>query len=303
MAQCLTPVKVRQDLEVPCKKCLLCRSNRTRIDYARWILEARYWPQRLTSVTLTEVDQALVRTPQGYPTLDKRRAQAFLDRVRKSWQRERKKGISPGYVAPFPEEYRQKVLDGWIRYFLRAEYGDASFRPHYHLLIAGPSPRWWNINAGHLWPYGRSHVTPIGTGETTQFAYVTGHTLKKSLPLSEVKLRGRQAPFNLSSRSPPIGGMRLQNIERIHQDPQLARERELTGDVRPIWRKDGIVYPLDRWQIKKLREAFDIPQLARDRPPRQEMSDQDKQKREARAKHLKQLFEEMQKSPPKRARI
>lgn len=93
-------------IEVPCGKCLECRIQRTRQWADRCVLEAKQYKYNYF-VTLTYDDNHLPIKN----SLDSKDLQLFMKRLRKKF-----KGIK-------------------IRFLACGEYGDISWRPHYHLLL------------------------------------------------------------------------------------------------------------------------------------------------------------------------
>lgn len=93
-------------IEVPCGKCLECRIQRTRQWADRCVLEAKKYKDNYF-VTLTYDDDHLPERNSLKP----KDLQDFMKRLRKKF-----KGVK-------------------IRFFACGEYGDISWRPHYHLLL------------------------------------------------------------------------------------------------------------------------------------------------------------------------
>ena len=93
-------------IQVPCQKCLECRIQYARSWADRCVLEAKQYKHNYF-VTLTYDDYFL----PDRNSLEPKDVQLFMKRLRKHF-----KGIK-------------------IRFLLSGEYGDSSFRPHYHLLL------------------------------------------------------------------------------------------------------------------------------------------------------------------------
>lgn len=204
-------------ITIPCGQCVGCRLAYSREWANRCMLEMQYHDSAYF-VTLTYDDDHIPRSYYPDPetgeamvsyTLKKRDVQLFMKRLRKA------------------------KSDDKIRFFAAGEYGDQTFRPHYHLIIFG-------LHLDDLTPYKQSpqghqyynspciqrawsvvvtrkdSITPLAvpigyavvsevTWETC--AYVARYTMKK--------LRGNDAefyrkfnlqpPFSLMSRKPGIG--------------------------------------------------------------------------------------------------
>lgn len=93
-------------VEVPCQKCLECRVQYARSWADRCVLEAKQYKHNYF-VTLTYDDYFL----PNKNSLEPKDVQLFMKRLRKKF-----KGLK-------------------IRFLMSGEYGDISFRPHYHLLL------------------------------------------------------------------------------------------------------------------------------------------------------------------------
>lgn len=90
-------------IQIPCNRCMGCRIQKVRMWSARMIHESRLYSDN-SFITLSYSDAAL---PPGQ-TLVKRDVQLFVKRLRKALE---------------PKK---------IRFFLCGEYGERTFRPHYH---------------------------------------------------------------------------------------------------------------------------------------------------------------------------
>ena len=96
---------------IKCGRCIGCRLDRSKEWAVRCVHEQQMHEQSCF-VTLTYKDTELVHTPDGHPTLFHEHFQLFMKRLRK------------------------KFGDN-ISYFMSGEYGDETFRPHYHAILFG----------------------------------------------------------------------------------------------------------------------------------------------------------------------
>ncbi|AXH76706.1 MAG: replication initiator protein [Microviridae sp.] len=183
---------------LPCGSCLGCR-----------LANALSWAVRCTLehsthdysnwLTLT-YDEAHV--PK---TLDRAHLQRFLRRVRKI--------SSPGRV----------------RFFGCGEYGETTGRPHYHLLLWGPTRS--DADLQRCWPHGHikfAEVTP------QRIAYTAGYVVKKVGPRELRKehvdpATGEwwkyQPPFLQMSRRPGIGGEARMNFPDSWRSHAIYKSR------------------------------------------------------------------------------
>lgn len=94
-------------IQVPCGKCLECRIQHARSWADRCVLEAKKSPDRNYFITLTYDDDHL---PE-------------------------RNSLDPDDMTKFIKRLRKHFKDVKIKYFYCGEYGDKSFRPHYHILL------------------------------------------------------------------------------------------------------------------------------------------------------------------------
>lgn len=202
---------VRQYVEIPCGQCIGCRLEYSRQWANRCMMELESHDSAYF-VTLTYNDESLPRswyadpaTGEALPsfTLRKRDLQLFFKRLRKR----------------FP--------DSRIRYYAAGEYGDTTFRPHYHCIIYGlhlddlslysRTVEGWSYftspSLDRVWSIRRSDGTfsPIGfavignvTWETC--AYTARYVLKKQTGQTKTfyEEHGLEPEFVLMSRRPGI---------------------------------------------------------------------------------------------------
>lgn len=198
------------DLEivpVPCGKCPGCRLDRGKKWADRMLLEFESPPDNMPRrtalfVTLTYDDDHLPRmtctdgSVRG--TLCKADPQLFLKRLRK-------------YFAPKR-----------IRFYNAGEYGDQTFRPHYHQILFGLSlsdfpdavlyshdfdqdtDLYVSPTFDRIWSHGS---VKFSVASYRTFSYVARYVLKKQFgsDFGAAWYRGRVPPFSTCSRRPGIG--------------------------------------------------------------------------------------------------
>lgn len=165
-------------LRIPCGTCLGCVKSRAREWALRCTLELNYHPEACWC-TLTYDDKYLP------PTLDKFHLSRFMRRLRKE--------IHPARV----------------RFFGAGEYGEKTYRPHYHAILFGLPQHTAHVQAA--WPHGYAqvdHLTPAAV------SYVAGYCAKKigwklergeRIDYSTGEVYDYEPPFVLMSRRPGIG--------------------------------------------------------------------------------------------------
>lgn len=250
---CPTPIYLDGDppTPVPCGQCMNCRINNRRKWTARILLEALDTEQRLGEVswcTLTYSDENIPQVSRGGgPTddsLDPRDLQLCFKRLRK-------------LIGPF-------------RFFAVGEYGDKTFRPHYHAMLFGPPVTEVEAGLGKEWAdkLGQIMVRPWRMNEkvgsqnfqtgVNRASYVAHYTTKKMMAPDDPRLGpNRRQEFSRMSLRPGIGC--VQHLLDLHTTKAGARNLVETGDVGSQVRIDGRLYPLDRTVRNWMREQMGIP--------------------------------------------
>ena len=217
---CFSPIAIdRRDkidglsnrLLVPCGQCLACRINR-RSDWSfRMHLESSYW-SAVTFLTLTYDDEHLPMmqvvsddVPIYVPTLVKRDVQLYMKRLRKN-------------------------LDGRsIKYFFSGEYGEHTFRPHYHAILYGVAHDADYDLLKSSWHKGNIMSLPVKDGS---FDYVAGYVVDKVSGLfSDDFYLGRQVPFCLSSQGLGLRVLDTLDCEQVFRDGYIV---DCNGRHRPV---------------------------------------------------------------------
>lgn len=185
-------------MHIPCGRCTGCKLERAR----QWAVRCTHEASMHTENSFLTLTYDKANLPIDY-SLNARHCQLFMKRLRKSL---------------FPKT---------VRFFLGAEYGSKTLRPHYHIILFGhdfPDKRlvdttergdelYISAELRKLWPYGDNI---IGRVNFKTAGYTARYTLKK-LPGSEAgNFYLRQHPdhgficrvrpeFSLMSRRPGIG--------------------------------------------------------------------------------------------------
>lgn len=171
--------------------------------------------------------------------------------------------LEPKHLQDFLKRLRKAVEPKRLRFFAVGEYGDESFRPHYHLALFG----YPNCQFG-LSRYDRFHMdccTPcdllrdvwglghikLGALNTSSAQYVAGYVTKKMGHTRDARLNGRWPEFARMSIRPGLGVGALPEIA----DQILALNLvERIGDVPSAMRHGKRLMPLGRYLRRKLRE-------------------------------------------------
>ena len=166
-------------LQLPCGHCESCIEKRTRSWAARCVLEAAQYSENCF-LTLTYNEQCL---PKG--GLCKKDFQKFIKRLR--------------------EKTGKK-----IRYFGCGEYGEHTYRPHYHLIVFNWFPDdakflkpskyggwlWTSKMLSEIWPFG---ISSVGEVTFASCGYVARYCMKKLAKPED------RSEFCLMSKKPGVG--------------------------------------------------------------------------------------------------
>ena len=206
-----------------CGQCIPCRINRRRLWTHRIMLESLKHSSN-SFLTLTYDAEHL---PSG-GTLVPRDVQLWIKRFRKA-------------IAPVA-----------LRYFLVGEYGDQSWRPHYHAALFGVGPEYGDL-VSSTWQKG--HVM---LGELTLHSaqYVAGYVVKKLTNKNDVRLAGRHPEFTRMSLRPGIGATAIADIVAQFDNDLGHRYLFENGDVPPSLRHGDKTMPLGRYLRRKIREQM-----------------------------------------------
>ena len=205
----------------PCGQCLPCRINRRRVWTHRLILERTLWTDACF-VTLTYDDEHL--PPHG---VDKDEVQRFLKRLRKA-------------IAPLK-----------IRYYLCAEYGEHTLRPHYHAIFFNLSESYAQLIA-NCWSYGG---VCVGSATPDSMQYVAGYITKK-LVKSALAKYGFAPEFSLMSRKPGLGSGVVDSIIEVLRG--YVPDQATSVDLPPGLLHSRRLLPFGRYLRSKIELAFGV---------------------------------------------
>ena len=130
---------------------------------------------------------------------------------------------------------------GKVRYFVAAEYGSRTGRPHYHAMLYGPvqilDPELHRVH------WGKGHVY-VGDVTPASCAYVCKYVLKDA------------EGFRLMSKRPGIGcGRAVDKLGQFYRSALGSGELVRRGDVTSILRTGGKKLPIGRYLKGKVRLA------------------------------------------------
>ncbi|AXH74278.1 MAG: replication initiator protein [Microviridae sp.] len=220
---CKKPYR-KGNLSFGCGQCTHCRINRVRVWVGRMMLESSYHPAS-TFVTLTYNDEHLPNPPY----VSKKAVQLFLYKLRA--------------YAP----------DRKFRYYAVGEYGEKSWRPHYHLIIYGLYPTETAL-IEKCWPFG---FVKLGTVENDSCSYVASYLIKRMTKKADPRLEGRPPEFSLMSLKPGIGHRIVDSIERNYDnDRGDAALKKTLAPPNTIRLGENGVYPLGAYLSSKVADRL-----------------------------------------------
>lgn len=232
----------------PCGQCQPCRFNRRRMWAHRIMLEAFCHREKAfiglsySELYLPSLEPSIGRLP---PTLRPKHLQDWLKRIRKK----------------FPLK---------LRFYAVGEYGDQSWRPHYHVILYGyptcvrgrtyrepgssrPLAFRCCDHCAFLqatWPFGD---VDLGSVTHHSASYCAEYTVKKMTALDDPRLKGRLPEFCRMSLRPGIGVDAMWNVA---QDLVKFGLDESMADVPSALRHGSKEFPLGRYLRGILREMI-----------------------------------------------
>lgn len=208
----------------PCGQCLNCRINQARVWQHRIMLENMMHGDSLW-VTLTYSDECL----PDPPNVSKKEIQNFLKRLRKKTKT--------------------------FRYFIVGEYGEKTWRPHYHCCFFGLSTIYAQV-IFESWGKCEGSGFRIGQITAESARYTAGYTTSKVTKRHAWKKYGLKPEFMLSSRK--NGGIGYPAIVQIATAWRKSKWRD-QRIIREL-QQGTISRPLGRYLTVKLNELLNIPQ-------------------------------------------
>ncbi len=156
--------------------------------------------------------------------------------------------LNPRHTQLFIKRLR-KMVPQKIRYYLVGEYGDKTFRPHYHLALFNLSPL-ASVEIEKAWNKGLIHVGEL-TPDSAQ--YIVGYVTKKMTKKTDSRLEGRYPEFARMSNRPGIGAHAMQNFGASLKGLLKTAADLNFKDVPHVLRHENKLWPLGRYLRRKLR--------------------------------------------------
>lgn len=214
---------VRGTAAYACGQCLPCRINRRRLWSSRLQLEAS--KHRLAAfVTLTY-------DPEHHPADG---------------------SLQPKDLTNWLKRLRQAIHPRRLRYYAVGEYGDLTWRPHYHAVLFGVSPLETDLFRS-TWQQGHVLALPL---TPQSCSYVAGYVTKKMTSKDDTRLQGRVPEFARMSLRPGIGAHSMDDVANAINTPQGAALVARLGDVPTTLQCGRSSMPLGRYLSNRLRQVY-----------------------------------------------
>lgn len=169
------------------------------------------------------------------------------------------RSVDPRDMQLFLKRLRENVYPRRVRFYGVGEYGDVTYRPHYHLALFNLDTA--SVHVGGMackcvvcmsWRLGGVHV---GTLTSESAAYIVSYVLKRMTNHDDPRLAGRYPEFARMSLRPGIGAGAVPAIADVCTARSGAKYISENDDVPGSIRAGGKEWPLGRYLRKKVREA------------------------------------------------
>lgn len=163
--------------------------------------------------------------------------------------------VSPQDTQGFLKRLRQRIHPVRIRFFAVGEYGDSTWRAHYHLVLFGIGPE-FTTEINLSWNKGYTSTLPL-TRELAR--YICGYVTKKLTKVDAVtlpQLAGRRVEFARMSLRPGIGAHSMASVANSLFDAEGAKLVSATGDVPVALGSGRSKLPLGRYLRRRLRHEL-----------------------------------------------
>lgn len=189
---------------VPCGRCVECQ-KRLRNNWSFRLLQQMEVSSNNFFITLTYDDTCIPTSELGYVSLRKQHLEHFLKKFRNYVQREYVKQLTGDYKSR--RQYRSKM-----KYFAIGDYGDKTFRPHYHAIIFDcpiTIDKLYNYISDN-WNYGQ--VNQVDRLIPQQCNYITRYLVKVAYYEEQFAQFGIEPTFRLMSR-----GLGMSFCDDVHE--------------------------------------------------------------------------------------
>lgn len=219
----------------PCGRCLPCR-----------VRKKREWQNRITLERMAHGDASFVTLtydPQHVPADG---------------------SLSPEDLQLWLKRLRKRMVGTPLRFFGVGEYGERTFRPHYHVILFGmrdcprggvklhDAQRECSCFSCSIVrdTWGKGHIS-VGSVTLQSAGYVAGYCVKKLTDRRDTRLKGRHPEFARMSRRPGIG---VPALAALAETLVESGWNERLVDVPVGYMMGEKLYPYGRYLRRNLRK-------------------------------------------------
>lgn len=145
------------------------------------------------------------------------------------------------------------------RYYAVGEYGEKTWRPHYHLIVYGLNPTDEKL-ISKCWKKGFVYC---GLVTDASCSYVSSYVIKRMTKKTDPRLGGRQPEFALMSRRPGIGAKIVDRMASAYLSEKGLAAFENQGRVQTDFRANGKIYSIGAYLTGKLYTSLGIEKADR----------------------------------------
>lgn len=159
--------------------------------------------------------------------------------------------VSVRALQLFLKRLRKNVHPNPLRFFGVGEYGEFTWRPHYHLALFGLGPDGQEL-VDRSWGLGF-----VMSGSLTHHsaAYVASYVNKKMTGKDDERLLGRHPEFARMSLRPGLGAFAA---DEIASALLCASQPDRVAEVPAVLRHGGKEFPLGRYLKRRVRERVGL---------------------------------------------
>lgn len=155
--------------------------------------------------------------------------------------------LNKKHLQDWLKRFRKAIEPLKVRYYACGEYGEQTFRPHYHAILFGVGVQFQSL-IQQTWKLG---FIQVGDVTVQSAAYVSGYVTKK---LRSSDLKGRAPEFSMMSLKPGLGVNAMQTVGDALMTKHGSALVAQLGDVPLDLQHGSKKYPLGRFLRSKLRE-------------------------------------------------
>lgn len=162
--------------------------------------------------------------------------------------------VQPRDATLWLKRLRRRLAPIPIRYYLCGEYGDSTWRPHYHAALFGVGPE-AGSEVQQAWGMGHTMTGPLAR-ESCQ--YIAGYVTKKLTKASDIRLGGRAPEFARMSLRPGIGATAMEDVGSALNSSAGAALISSLRDVPIALQSGQSSMPLGRYLRARLRDVLGL---------------------------------------------